>query len=82
MSAAETKYQRRHYREIAGILQTIRGLAISSGNLYMLDAADTTETLIAEAFERDNPRFDRGRFLAACKPTGTANDRHGNTAGR
>ena len=25
--------------------------------------------LLADSFENDNPRFDRDRFIAACRPT-------------
>ena len=30
--------------------------------------------LLADSFENDNPRFDRDRFIAACRPTEGADE--------
>lgn len=64
--SAQTRYQRRHYRELATMIGSLRGIAITSGNLYILDAADVIRDQMADVFERDNPRFVRSRFVDAC----------------
>jgi hypothetical protein len=50
---------RKHYEMVAA--------AVS----HMVERADRwlIANLLADTFENDNPRFDRDRFIAACRPT-------------
>ena len=52
-------FQKRHYEWIAARFAGMRG---------MVEEADRRQLArdFARGFERENPRFDRGRFLAAC----------------
>lgn len=53
----------RHYEAIAKIIR----FHISSGPLYMDETRDLVSD-IAGFFKEDNPRFNRDRFMLACKP--------------
>ena len=50
-------FERRHYEAIA---KTLAGG--NNGDMATFHAAHD----LADMFERDNPRFNRARFLAAC----------------
>lgn len=59
------RYTRRHYEQFAAIIRDMRNAADADGVFtlcYVLDFADK----LAVTFSRDNPRFNRERFLAAC----------------
>ena len=69
-----TKVTRKHYEQVAQALQDYysktRGLFPDHQEtkwLKLETLADITE-IMANIFEADNPRFDRGRFLSACVP--------------
>lgn len=49
-------FQHRHYKAIADLIAT---------NMQGWDDRDSVVSQFAIMFERDNPRFDRARFLAA-----------------
>lgn len=66
-SSALTKYQRRHYTEIAGIIADLRLTAIDRGDLFMLETVDQFRDRLCETFKRDNPRFKPDRFRLACE---------------
>jgi len=51
-------FQHRHYKAIAAELSAHR-------DLIGLNAQCAVMVRFADVFERDNPRFDRARFLAA-----------------
>lgn len=55
-------FQRRHYEAIAAELKLARTLA----PLGEEDTADALSCQFADMLARDNPRFDRARFLRAC----------------
>jgi hypothetical protein len=61
----EANFQHRHYAEIARIIRAMHGHL----GLHM-SSADVTATAqhFADELAGSNPRFDRSRFLAACKP--------------
>ena len=50
---------RKHYKMVAAAVAN------------MVERADRwlVANLLANTFENDNPRFDRDRFIAACRPT-------------
>lgn len=47
--------QHRHFAVVAGVIASSRG------------SRDDIAELFADAFAKTNPRFDRARFLRACK---------------
>ena len=61
------KFQRRHYEAIAEVLKDVRD---SADTLQLfppeIAALNGIITKTAEVFRRDNPRFDRDRFISAC----------------
>jgi hypothetical protein len=57
MSANPT-FQHRHYKEIAALIAEVRQI---HG-----DSLDEFQGALAHLFARDNERFSRARFLAAC----------------
>ena len=63
-----SKYQRRHYEELAQLLRLQRGAFVPIG-LSGREGADRTIAELAsqlgDIFASDNPRFDRERFEAA-----------------
>jgi hypothetical protein len=64
-------FAKRHYERLA---QVVQGLVLSHDELseVELDELAYTRHDIADAFanmlEKDNPRFDRRRFVQACVP--------------
>lgn len=62
------RFQKRHYEAIAEVIRAIAGedtsrdLFVQGKRIVMRDVADA----FAAHFERDNTRFDRARFIAAC----------------
>ena len=75
------KFERRHYEALATVIQ---GLVLSHDELseVELDELAYTRHDIADAFanmlERDNPRFDRKRFVAGCNPGANVKARNPN----
>lgn len=61
---------KRHYIQIAQILKTERDVQAVYGDADIRHAAiaavDDVSRQIADFCGRDNPRFDRARFLTAC----------------
>lgn len=58
---------RKHYKAIAEIIKTQKDLAdIFAGKEFATQRIDDVATGLADHFAKDNPRFDRERFLAAC----------------
>ena len=58
-----SRYAKRHYVEIAELLQAVR---LGSPTGTALGAMDDVIHRFADMFERDNSRFDRSRFILAC----------------
>lgn len=56
--------QHRHFAVVAGV---IAGFPQSRGPVEDFDFRDNVAELFADAFAKTNPRFDRARFLRACK---------------
>jgi hypothetical protein len=54
-------FQRRHYEAIAKAIRETDFPATDVGDLARYDVS----VKLAETFERDNPNFDRARFLRA-----------------
>ena len=58
------KFEKRHYKVMANIIK---------GQLRLLDttrereAIHTFKAVLADYFAADNPRFDRDKFIAACR---------------
>ena len=44
-------------------------IAAAVANITQRSARWLVTNLLANSFEKDNPRFDRDRFVAACRPT-------------
>lgn len=65
-------FQQRHYRTIAAQFQTI--LARTKGKAAKATVKSTVETF-ADMFGRDNLKFNRALFLAACEPGANVNAR-------
>jgi len=42
--------------------------ATLAAGLYVIQQWETDVDAIADAFQADNPRFDRARFIDACQP--------------
>lgn len=59
------RFQKRHYTAIAEI---ISACSEDQATLFFADLPRFVHKLVT-LFERDNPRFDSARFLAACKLT-------------
>jgi hypothetical protein len=63
------KFSKRHYIAIADVIAELR---LELANPHSCQAAFTFADYaaftraLASAFERDNPHFNRSRFLAAC----------------
>jgi hypothetical protein len=62
-----SKYQRRHYKQIAGLIADLRTDALDRGDLFMLETVDVFRDRLVETFRRDNPRFSSDRFVSACE---------------
>lgn len=61
-------FNKRHYETIARVMQTAHpGTGLANDNRAVIQWSETCKDL-AEAFERDNPRFDIIRFMHACRP--------------
>ena len=54
----DANFQHRHFAEIARVIRTLPGAP---------DIIDDVAEHFADELARTNPRFDRKRFLAACK---------------
>ena len=59
-------FQRKHYEFIATALKTERKFLVDCGLSESIAGLDMVATRLSEAFHKDNPRFDRTRFLEAC----------------
>ena len=55
---------RKHYKMVAAAVAK------------MVERSDRwlVANLLADTFEKDNPRFDRDKFIAACRPTEGADE--------
>lgn len=53
-------FQHRHYKAIAAVIADFKYLPLEADNRSYVAEAFT------EMFAKDNPRFDRARFVAAC----------------
>lgn len=56
-------FQKRHYEVIAEALREARRM--DPGNVGYASALDTAAGKLADEFRRDNPKFNRDRFLEA-----------------
>ena len=56
---------RKHYNETVEILNEFAREAGIPGTLHQQEKFDAMVQHFANMFAKDNPRFDRGRFLAA-----------------
>lgn len=56
--------QHGHFAVVAGV---IAGFARPRGPVEDFDFRDNVAELFADAFAKTNPRFNRSRFLRACK---------------
>ena len=56
-------FQRRHYEALARVIQD-QDAKWFGNNLQIADTAYA----LANMLQKDNPRFDRERFIAACQP--------------
>lgn len=54
---------KKDYETVAHVLHVVRGTAETAGER---DAVETVAKMLCGPFLRENPRFDRARFLAAC----------------
>jgi hypothetical protein len=63
-----TTFQQRHYESIAKVMADGRpdDSSLGMAGPAMLRQWEETIESLASAFERDNPRFKRGKFLVAC----------------
>ena len=65
---------RKHYEKVAKALrdyhlEIVHGLGESHQQTNgKLDTVQDIGNILADIFQADNPRFDRGRFLSACVP--------------
>lgn len=59
------KFTKRHYIAIAEVINTTA--STGQGSLFSSDALLHLALRLADTFALDNPRFDRERFLAACR---------------
>lgn len=53
-------FTKRHYEFIAKEFRTTVGPGVSAGTFMF------TISRISDALERDNPKFDRAKFISAC----------------
>lgn len=58
-------FEHRHYAELARIIRAMHG---HLGLHMSTDDVTATAQHFADELAGSNPRFDRSRFLAACKP--------------
>lgn len=58
--------QHRHFATIAAIIRDMD--FVHTGTQGFVDIREDVATHFANGLARTNPRFDRKRFLAACKP--------------
>ncbi len=56
-------FTQRHFEAIA---RDIRGSLAETGNGFERLTVERLAGKLADTFERDNPRFNRGRFMRAC----------------
>jgi len=55
---------RKHYKMVAAAVANM----VERSDRWLIT------NLLADSFENDNPRFDRDRFIAACRPTEGADE--------
>ena len=55
---------RKHYKMVAAAVANM----VERSDRWLI------ANLLADSFENDNPRFDRDRFIAACRPTEGADE--------
>lgn len=65
MPASRSKYQRRHYINMAANIRKMLNAADDDA-VFSLEYVRRFADTLCETFSRDNPRFDRRRFLDAC----------------
>lgn len=63
-----SKYQRRHYTQIAELL---RSVLADDASLFTSAEVSRLVDRFADLFAADNPRFQRNRFLTAIWPART-----------
>ena len=63
---SRSRYQRRHYTQLASILADLRLDALDRGDMFQLQTVETFRDRLSDIFRRDNPRFSLARFRAAC----------------
>jgi hypothetical protein len=59
-------FAKRHYEATAKVLRCLCPGALEANNRAMMQWRDTIQEF-TDMFARDNSRFDRSRFEAACK---------------
>ena len=57
------RYSKRHYEDIADVLRTVKE-RVRSGDLGVGVMDYAIQNGLADLFEKDNPRFNRARFIA------------------
>ncbi len=58
---------RKHFQKVAEVVAITRAAYGRSDDLAGVQACDTIANGLADIFGEDNPNFDRGRFLRACR---------------
>lgn len=60
-------FTRQHYKAIAEIIKAQKDLTgVFAGKQFAAQKIDDIATGLADYFAKDNPRFDRDKFLQAC----------------
>lgn len=59
-------FTRKHYEAVAEIIKERSKHYADMGRYGCANGAGSVGDKLADLFEKDNPRFDRDRFLAAC----------------
>ncbi len=62
----DANFQHRHYAELARIIRNMP--KVSNQEHGFIDIRDDVAEEFADQLATGNPRFDRSRFLAACRP--------------
>jgi len=60
------KFQKRHYEAMADQIKKSFANGLPSDEHRLL--FNTCKIIVAELFESDNPKFDRGKFEERCEP--------------
>lgn len=58
---------RKDYKQFAEMLKRLANLEHKYGNPYGLEILKTVAEDMSSIFKRDNPNFDKDRFLSACE---------------